>query len=59
MKKLLAVASLFIAMTAQAQEAGFWNKVNAFLTKPAVVDTAFVYQPKASFSLGFQYRKQN
>lgn len=52
MKKLLVVASLFIAMTAQAQEAGFWNKVNAFLTKPAVVDTAFVYQPKASFSLG-------
>ena len=52
MKKLLVVASLFVTMTAQAQEAGFWNKVNAFLTKPAVVDTAFVYQPKASFSLG-------
>ncbi len=52
MKKLLAVVFLFVAITTHAQEVGFWNKVNAFLTKPAVVDTAFVYQPKASFSLG-------
>ena len=52
MKKLLAVVFLFVAITTHAQEVGFWNKVNAFLTKPAVVDTAFVYQPKACFSLG-------
>ena len=52
MKKLIAIAFLFAAMSAHAQEIGFWNKVNAFLTKPAVVDTAFVYQPKAGFSLG-------
>ena len=52
MKKLIAIAFLFAAMSAHAQEIGFWNKVNAFLTKRAVVDTAFVYQPKAGFSLG-------
>lgn len=52
MKKLIVIAFLFAAMSAHAQEIGFWNKVNAFLTKPAVVDTAFVYQSKAGFSLG-------
>lgn len=36
----------------QAQEATFWQKVNYRLTKPAVVDTTFIYQPKAGFSLG-------
>lgn len=52
MKKLIVIVFLFAVMSAHAQEIGFWNKVNAFLTKPAVVDTAFVYQPKAGFSLG-------
>lgn len=52
MKKLVFITFLFAAMSTHAQEVGFWNKVNAFLTKPAVVDTAFVYQPKAGFSLG-------
>ena len=36
----------------QAQEITFWHKVNSFLTKPAVVDTMFIYQPKPCFSLG-------
>ena len=53
MKKLVVIALLFFAaMSTHAQEVGFWNKINAFLTKPAVVDTAYVYQPKAGFSLG-------
>jgi len=36
----------------QAQEPTFWQKVNHFLTKPAVVDTTHIYQPKPCFSLG-------
>jgi len=36
----------------QAQERTFWQKVNHFLTKPAMVDTTLIYQPKAGFSLG-------
>ena len=36
----------------QAQETTFWQKVNYMLTKPAVVDTTRIYQPKPCFSLG-------
>ena len=45
-------ALLMAASLCQAQEVTFWEKVNYILTKPAIIDTAFVYQPKAGFSLG-------
>ena len=45
-------ALLIAASLCQAQEVTFWEKVNYILTKPAIIDTAFVYQPKAGFSLG-------
>ena len=53
MKRLIFLAALFLCMSSmQAQESTFWQKVNYFLTKPAVVDTTRIYQPKAGFSLG-------
>ena len=53
MKKLLFLTVLFFGvLSLQAQELSFWHKVNRFLTKPAVVDTSRIYQPKACFSLG-------
>ena len=53
MKKLLAIIALLLGMASlQAQETTFWGKVNHFLTKPAVVDTANILQRPASFSLG-------
>ena len=53
MKKLITLIAFLLGFVSlQAQELNFWQKVNKFLTKPAVVDTSFVYQPKACFSLG-------
>ena len=53
MKKILAIIALLLGMASlQAQETTFWGKVNHFLTKPAVVDTANILQRPASFSLG-------
>lgn len=53
MKKLLVIIAFLIGMAPlQAQKNTFWGKVNYFLTKPAVVDTTRIYQPKPSFSLG-------
>lgn len=52
MKKFFVIVFLFAALTAKAQHVGFWGKVNHFLTKPAKVDTMFVYQPSPGFSLG-------
>ena len=53
MKKLLFITVLFFGvLSSQAQELTFWHKVNSFLTKPAVVDTSRIYQPKPCFSLG-------
>ncbi|MBP5573171.1 MAG: DUF4421 family protein [Bacteroidales bacterium] len=53
MKKLLFLTILFFGvLSLQAQERTFWHQVNRFLTKPAVVDTTRIYQPKACFSLG-------
>lgn len=53
MKRLLSLITILLAVNSlQAQEITFWHKVNSFLTKPAVVDTMFIYQPKPCFSLG-------
>lgn len=53
MKKTLIIIAFFLGMSSvQAQKTTFWGKVNYFLTKPAVVDTTRIYQPKPSFSLG-------
>jgi hypothetical protein len=53
MKKLLiAIVFLLSVSSLQAQKTTFWGKVNYFLTKPAVVDTTRIYQPKTGFSLG-------
>ena len=53
MKKfIIAITLLFGIISLQAQEITFWQKVNYFLTKPAVVDTTRIYQPKPCFSLG-------
>ena len=51
--RLIVLCCTFLAMTSlSGQETGFWQKVNAFLTKPAAVDTSCVYQPAAVFWLG-------
>ena len=53
MKRLFTlVALLFCLIPMQAQKTTFWHKVNHFLTKPAVVDSSRIYQPKPSLSLG-------
>lgn len=53
MKRLLAIITcLCCLISLQAQENTFWRKVNYFLTKPAVIDTLRIYQPKPCFSLG-------
>jgi hypothetical protein len=53
MKRLLIIIAFFLGVSSlQAQEHTFWHKVNYFLTKPAVVDTTRIYQPKPCFSLG-------
>ncbi len=53
MKRVLFIITLLLSIvSSQAQERTFWQKVNYFLTKPAVVDTSRIYQPKPSFSLG-------
>ena len=48
----LSVVLLIAVISVQAQNPTFWQKVNRFLTKPAVVDTTRIYQPKPCFSLG-------
>ena len=48
----LSVVLLIAVISVQAQNSTFWRKVNLFLTKPAVIDTTRIYQPKACFSLG-------
>lgn len=51
--RLIVLCCTFLAMRSlSGQETGFWQKVNAFLTKPAAVDTSCVYQPAAVFWLG-------
>ena len=52
MKKHFVIAFLLAAMTTQAQEITFWEKVNNMVTKYPGVDTTRIYQPKAGFSLG-------
>lgn len=53
MKKLLTVIGLLCGLISlQAQELTIWQKANHLLTKPAMVDTTRIYQPKSSFSLG-------
>ena len=52
MKKTFLVALLFFAISAQAQENALLNKVKRLVTKPAAVDSAYIYQPRPSFSLG-------
>jgi hypothetical protein len=51
-KHLVHIAFIFGIIPLQAQETTLWGKVNYFLTKPAVVDTTRIYQPKPCFSLG-------
>ncbi len=48
----LIIILIIAAIGMQAQERSFWQKANAFITKPAVVDTTRIYQPKPCFSLG-------
>lgn len=48
----LSVVLLIVVISVQAQNSTFWRKVNHFFTKPAVVDTTRIYQPKPCFSLG-------
>lgn len=53
MKRLLIIITLLAGcFSLQAQGTSFWQKVNRFLTKPAVVDTTCIYQPKPYFALG-------
>ena len=53
MKKLLIVIGMFYGLISlQAQEITIWQKVNHFVTKPAIVDTMRIYQPSPCFSLG-------
>lgn len=54
MKRFLIIITLFVGcVSSQAQETSFWHKVNRLLTKPAVVDSTYIYQPKPCFALGF------
>ena len=48
----LSVVLLIAVISVQAQDSTFWRKVNHFLTKPALVDTTRIYQPKPCFSFG-------
>ncbi len=48
----LSVVLLVAVISVQAQNSTLGQKVNRFLTKPAVVDTTCIYQPKPCFSLG-------
>lgn len=51
-RSVVIIALLLGCVSMQAQEDSFWQKVNRFLTKPAVVDTTWIYQPKAALALG-------
>ena len=51
-KFIIAITLLFGLVSLQAQEITIWQKVNHFLTKPAIIDTTRIYQPKPCFSLG-------
>ena len=48
----LSVVLLVAVISVQAQNSTLGQKVNRFLTKPAVVDATCIYQPKPCFSLG-------
>ena len=53
MKRTLLILFILTAgIGIQAQELTIWQKVNHFLTKPAMVDTTRIYQPSPCFSLG-------
>lgn len=53
MKRLLAITTLFLAaLSAQAQELNFWQKVNSLLTTVKDIDTTYIYQPRQGFTLG-------
>lgn len=53
MKRLLLALAMAVAgLASQAQQLTFWQKVNHFLTKPALVDTSCIYRRPAGFSLG-------
>ena len=52
-KRLIILAALLCSFVSlQAQKVTFWDKVNGFLTKRAIVDTTRIYQPRNGFSLG-------
>ena len=52
-KRLIILAALLCSFVSlQAQKVTFWDKVNGFLTKRAIVDTTRIYQPQNGFSLG-------
>ena len=51
-KFVIALTLFFCCVSLQAQEITIWQKVNYFLTKPAIIDTTRIYQPKSCFSLG-------
>lgn len=53
MKRLLFITTLLLSVASlQAQEHLLWKRVHGLLTKPSLVDTTWIYQPKACFSLG-------
>jgi hypothetical protein len=52
MKRLFAITVFFAAISVQAQELTFWQKVNKLLTTFPNIDSTYIYQPKQSFTLG-------
>lgn len=53
MRKLLLFFLAFLAvMSSHAQDTSFWHKVKGIFARRAVVDTAYIYQPAPSFSVG-------
>lgn len=52
MKRLFAIMLLFAALSVQAQELNFWQKVNNLLTIFPNIDSTYIYQPKQGFTLG-------
>ena len=52
-KRLIILAALLSSFVSlQAQKVTFWDKINEFLTKRAIVDTTRIYRPRNGFSLG-------
>lgn len=52
MKRLFVITFLFAALSLQAQELNFWQKVNNLLTTFTNIDSTYIYQPKQGFTLG-------